>query len=452
MAGNRLEKELCPEPLLDASQAGRGGGYLSGRVCVPVVDSISSLSCCLPCPATDWIYSDSFRKQYKAAECLCVVGSLLCLFLLLSWLFLPKKDSKRDHLNVCLVTGILSLALGFVLPLTTRPDECFDAITPNDMSASLSCAWSGMLIVFGGLTVATWVFLRSLSLHLLVCWNIHVGRRFFVATQGIGWSVVIVLSGVTLGVTGVSIRFGDACHVNTNGSVPSFWGPLLVMSGLSAVLQLATFAFGLNLYILQRARLSAEKYEESTSTRLRQIWNLVRLQWRAIAAVVLILIDVIFFCSVFLRIGSNEKQAHHHVEEVYTWLTCLTSHPTDRSVCLVRAQNLFIDQDTVAALLFLLAASGIQCFLVFVQQPLVYGWLKLARRVLGCERRSASHAELGDSLGTTEVFSAAYGVVARPKTVEVRKYDKRSKVVNAEHGKAGQAINEEARGGASSGR
>lgn len=96
-------------------------------------------------------------------------------------------------------------------------------------------------------------FLRSLSLHLLVCWDVHVGHCFFIVAQAIGWSAIIILSGITLGVTGVSFRFGDACHVNVNGSIPSFWGPLIIVSGSSALLQIITFAFGLNLYILKRA-------------------------------------------------------------------------------------------------------------------------------------------------------------------------------------------------------
>lgn len=182
----------------------------------------------------------------------------------------------------------------------------------------------------------------------------------------------------------------------------------------------------------------------------------MRLQWRAITVITLILIDVLFFCFVFLRIDSNEKQIRTHAERARAWIICLTSHLGDKDACVAHAQDLLIDQNTAAALLFLLAVrpgiykeqevllilcqvSGIQCFFVFIQKSIIYAWANLVRRGLRCEK-PITHADSDDALHVTEVSSATYGVVTRAMTVEVQRDGRRSMVVNAGSGKVDQAV------------
>lgn len=43
-----------------------------------------------------------------------------------------------------------------IVPLGTKPDMCFDAITPNDMYTSQSCAWSGALLLAGAMGIVSW--------------------------------------------------------------------------------------------------------------------------------------------------------------------------------------------------------------------------------------------------------------------------------------------------------
>ena len=88
--------------------------------------------------------------------------------------------------------------------------------------------------------MAVWIFIRALSMHLQICWDVLPGKRFFYCAQGLGWGVIAALFTATITATGVSFRFGDICHVNSLHSMKDFWGPLLAISGASTLVQLMT--------------------------------------------------------------------------------------------------------------------------------------------------------------------------------------------------------------------
>lgn len=46
--------------------------------------------------------------------------------------------------------------LGFIIPLGANPDQCHDAITPNDMRSDLTCAFSGAFLLVGGFASIVW--------------------------------------------------------------------------------------------------------------------------------------------------------------------------------------------------------------------------------------------------------------------------------------------------------
>jgi len=90
------------------------------------------------------------------------------------------------------------------------------------------------------MAVTTWIFLRALSMHLQICWDIVPGKKFFIFAQAGGWGLVALILTLTIIFTGVSFRFGDACHVNAKNSMAVFWGPLMAVAGSAALLQGAT--------------------------------------------------------------------------------------------------------------------------------------------------------------------------------------------------------------------
>lgn len=151
--------------------------------------------------------------------------------------------------------------MSFVIPFGNRGNQCYNDITPHDMYSSLNCALSGAFLLGGGWCVVMWgrcpsstvdmaqadsplallVFLRTLSLHLQICWQVVPGRKFFLSAQALGWSVPVVFLAIALSLTGVSFRFGESCHINSRNGVQTFWGPMLAMAAASIVTQSITF-------------------------------------------------------------------------------------------------------------------------------------------------------------------------------------------------------------------
>lgn len=178
-------------------------------------------------------------------------------FLLITFLVLPAEKTRRHYLSYCLIVAAMLMAvstpsnndvqpatdksqLGFVIPFGAQPEQCYDEITPNDMYSSLTCAFSGAFLISGGLSIAVWIFIRALSMHLQICWDVTPGKKFFYWAQGLGWTVAATFFTITITITGVSFRFGDVCHVNSDHSMQDFWGPLLGIAGGATVIQLAT--------------------------------------------------------------------------------------------------------------------------------------------------------------------------------------------------------------------
>jgi hypothetical protein len=270
MTNTTILRGSCPPPFFDMAQFGYEGcmysrsGQLSthtdsididGRFCAPIPLK-PGLHCCLPCPASDYLYPEKFKGWYRAAEALNLVGLACMAFLVITFICLPAEKTRRHYLSYGLIAGAMSLALGFVVPFASRPEQCFE-ITPNDMFTDMTCAFSGAFLIAGGMTIAVWskyhgkfglasytnslqVFIRALSMHLQIVWDYMPAKTFFYSAQIMGWSVAAAFFTTTITVTGVSFRFGEICHVNSKDSMKDFWGPLLAISGGATLIQLAT--------------------------------------------------------------------------------------------------------------------------------------------------------------------------------------------------------------------
>ena len=112
---------------------------LPGRFCAPVPTIEGIIDCCLPCPVTDWVYSDReprSREEYihgrmlniylefevipEVANWLNVGGMVCCVVLLISYLVLPVKQTSRHYLTVGLVVAICLMQVRFRCPRLQR--------------------------------------------------------------------------------------------------------------------------------------------------------------------------------------------------------------------------------------------------------------------------------------------------------------------------------------------
>lgn len=390
---------LCPAPFFDVRKFGNDG-FLDGRFCAPVPQVAKDLVCCLPCPVTDLLYPSEFKTWYRVAEGLNVAGLVALLFLLVSFMVLPAEKTRKHYLSYCLIIGIALLAMGFVVPFGVQPPQCYDEITPNDMFSNLTCAWSGAFIISGGLAVGVWIFIRALSMHLQICWDVMPGKKFFYVAQGVGWGLVGVFFTVCITFTGVSFRFGDVCHVNASQSMKTFWGPLLAIAGAAMVIQLSTFAYCIKVYLKNmwsddktetQSSAGLPSYTNSVRTRsaravYRRVKKVVWLQWRGLTIVVFILVDVIFFSVVFVYLNSVETDAAEHLDKAMPYLFCLVSNANNVEECFELGQALFVNMSTAIAILMMLSLAGIQCFILLVRVSMFTAWWDFFRSKF-CSKR-----------------------------------------------------------------
>ncbi|EFR03142.1 conserved hypothetical protein [Nannizzia gypsea CBS 118893] len=380
---------LCPSPFLQENLFPPRGGYIEGRFCT---SQYTTVSCCLPCPVGDWKYSPGFLKKTEVTNWLAVAAFIANALLLVSYAVLPVKVTHRHYLNVCLILGIMSFQMAFIVPLASKPQQCYNGITPNDMFSELSCSWSGAFVLFGAWTSITWSFFRTLSLHLQICWNLVLGQRFFLGTLALGWAIPPM--GITIGLvlTGVSYRFGNVCHINHDHSLADFWGPILAISGASLLIHLITLLYCMQVYVRS---VFEEKPPTDTSSAFpsytgsvttltyrqtfKRVKHVVKMQWRGIAVVLVVMTYAVFFTLVFLDLDRAVDKTPDNISRAYPWLVCIALTNGDVGKCLEEHNLGGPSEGLVFTVLILLPFCGFWSVLLLGRLSIITGWVHFVR-------------------------------------------------------------------------
>ncbi|WDK13783.1 hypothetical protein CGRA01v4_05063 [Colletotrichum graminicola] len=383
---NETLRGRCFAPFYDVNLFPSDEGFIDGRLCQNLSETVR---CCLPCPLADWVYPPEFNTMTTAVNWVCVASAACSLFLLLSWACLPVEKTYRHYLSICLTMAVLIMNLGFIVPLADQPEQCYNEITPHSMKSSKVCGASGALLLLGGWAGVMWVFLRSLSLHLQICWQVVVGRTFMIFAQATGWGIPLIGIVVALVFSGVSFRFGATCHINHKNSLADFWIPLLVFAGLTVIIQFATFGYCIKVYLASLADNSATTegsslptYAGSVNTMsprqaYRRVQRVIQLQWRGIAIVLIIVTDVIFFSLVFVFQDNTVQAVHNDQSIAQDWVLCLIGAKGDRTQCYDKAKSLVVNEATITAVLVLLSMNGIWLLFLLGRWAMVLGWIDL---------------------------------------------------------------------------
>lgn len=214
-----------------------------------------------------------------------------------------------------------------------------------------------------------WAFLRSLSLHLQICWQVLVGRNFMLFAQAAGWGIPILGIVLALTFSGVSFRFGQTCHINHKNSLADLWIPLLIFAGITVITTFATFGYCVKVYLASLSDNTAStegssqpNYSVSIRTMTprqayRRVRRVISLQWRGIAIVLIIIADVIFFSIIFVFQDNIVQAVTHDPKVGENWIMCLVGASGDKKKCLNHASSLVVNEATVSAVLLLLAVS-----------------------------------------------------------------------------------------------
>lgn len=111
------------------------------------------------------MYLEGFLERTEVSNWVNVALVPFTVFMLLSFAVLPTKWTHRHFLSVCLSLAILSMQIGFIIPLGAKPEQCYNGITPNDMNSDLTCAFTGAFILFGGWGVIIWSMFLTVFQH-----------------------------------------------------------------------------------------------------------------------------------------------------------------------------------------------------------------------------------------------------------------------------------------------
>ena len=174
------------------------------------------------------------------------------------------------------------------------------------------------------------------------------------------------------------------------GSISTYWGWLFAFTGIALLLQLATLAYCVKIYIeaalAGRHELASSSnqssFAESSRSRtarqtLRRLKLVLVLQWRTWAIIMLAIFTCAFVCVVFIFLDNSLTiSAFNNVDVLIPWILCLIS-TQDKDQCLQYTSPFIISQKTVEATLFILAFVGIEAFILMFRFDILRGWWRL---------------------------------------------------------------------------
>ncbi|KAI5368390.1 hypothetical protein Slin15195_G035240 [Septoria linicola] len=392
----------CPAPFIGESLHPFEGGYFEGRNCAvnPLVATANASRCCIPCPVYDWSYRADFKRLTDGTAWVNVAGFILCAFLLLSTAVLPAAATRRAYLNIIILISILLLELGFIIPLAKQPEQCYDPITPHGQSSDLTCAFSGAFLAFGLMLYVVWILIRSLFMHVQICWNRTPDKISYIAANIAAFSITISLTAATLAHSGVSYRFGAYCHINVR-SLATYWGWAFAFGGAACLLQLATMIYCIRVYLssawnkrndpcTMSASIVGSSRTHSARAKARRVRQVLLLQWRSLTLAFLAVFTTAFVCVVFMVFDDNVRsRAFANVDTLIPWILCILE-TQDKERCTHLIQRLVLPQDLAVATLFILAFVGIEAFFLLCRKDVFTAWWTLLSSLLGKRDNSSA--------------------------------------------------------------
>ncbi|KAK8247924.1 hypothetical protein HDK77DRAFT_508168 [Phyllosticta capitalensis] len=389
----------CPTPFVPDTDYPSSKGYTAGRFC-GLNPTGAGTKCCLPCPIQDWVYSDDFLSHLQTANWLGVASFSLICFLLISYLVLPPNKSGRHYLTIGSAIAVMFQTLGLFIPLGTKPDLCYDEITPNWQATDNSCAWSGALLSLGSVGVAYWVMLRAIWLNIRVCWDKDPGKWFMIFAIASGIALPVLFTALSVSITGVAYRVGMTCLPNHEHAMETLWVWQIIFSSASILIQLCTTSYCIYVYlrVLMQSRgqhINSGSYGQSAQQKPQTAWRRLRrlllLQWRTITLTLIVTIETLYFVLIFWaqdRRFGEVNTAVTTASSVRTWSACLFLSQGNKNDCIHYTNNIRLPESSVLGSLILLGLIGMQHFILLSQPRLFKGWWELIK-VHGFRRRGS---------------------------------------------------------------
>ncbi|KAL4733412.1 hypothetical protein BDV11DRAFT_213946 [Aspergillus similis] len=418
----------CPAPFIAELSVGNTGGYLAGRWCEPQVVGNETVSCCFPCPFTDWQYSDGLGNEM--VPWLALIVLIFVVIGALTYILLPAEDTRRHYLVISPLMGFVFMPLAFITPLGGTARQCHDAITPNYWLSDMTCAWTGSLILYGAWVLVIGCFFRSLALYVRLIWDVEPGTVFQCISIVSIFGGAAGMLGVALGVSGVSYQVGEMCYVSYQNSIASFWGPLIGVAFISWLITMYILGYTIrgvltrggttHIYsIFKRRDDGSDPLSRAlqVETMRRNLWLMVKLQWRAIVTSCLVL-------------GSPGQYSE---EDLMPWISCLVVTEGDKHACNAEASAIGPDKKTGVSSVAMVSSCGVLGVICTVRYTVLLAWIDwfrdrfdalaglLFRRRRPNRNSSSMNINSGDGAGADRRRSGGYDIeLASTSTADAR--------------------------------
>ncbi|KAK5133052.1 hypothetical protein LTR08_008257 [Meristemomyces frigidus] len=398
-----MNSSMCPPPFLMSSNYPATGGELSGRFCANITEG---MACCLPCPITDWVFANEFKKRAPIASYISVASFVVNILLLLTFLVLPEEKSHRHYLSIGVTVSLLMLSLAFIIPLGTKPELCHNDITPNNMYTDVGCAFTGALLLAGAMGAVVWILLRSIWTALRIIFDFKRTDIFKWVSITLGIGLPAIFLAIAMPVTGVSYRLGDVCIPNGERAFVAWFVWLLVFGILSFFFLVVTIIYCIWKFALNAIAGEGFRGHQSTKSidsafsgeadsgqtpskramrrRQRVEWARIKrvlyLQWRTIVLAFVVINETIFFALIFVQqTGAAEAASKGITPPDRAWAACLILSGGDKDACLNQSGGLGLSEPRVVATLMLASLLGPLVFLLMLRWSMFVGWYELLR-------------------------------------------------------------------------
>lgn len=92
-----------------------------------------------------------------------------------------------------------------------------------------------------------------------------------------------------------------------------------------------------------------------------RVKKVLELQWRGMVIVLIIIADVVFFATEFIKMDKEEQRIDKNPELAIDWLTCIIESAGQTEMCLEEAGKLVISEAGIMAVLILLSVRIATC-------------------------------------------------------------------------------------------
>ncbi|KAL2850205.1 hypothetical protein BJY01DRAFT_245671 [Aspergillus pseudoustus] len=384
--------DSCSLTLLDESMFPEKGGFIAGRWCAKLADSTNT-SCCLPCPAGDWRYERVARiiDDRDAVGWTGIITLTVTVLMLLTFAVLPVQTTARHYFTTTALVGFSLMSLAFVVPFRSHPQQCYNAITPNNAMSRANCFVTSAILFTG-----IWILLLN-SKSILT----EIQRA-----------------------QPASYQVGKICLLSSaHRSTATSWAPILAVAIISMLLQLLTVLYCVQVVtrpviserLFERNRRShaslgsngsnGEGESDGDDRRLTiasdlrralsmqrassRIRKLLLIQWRPIGMVVLVAVYAAYVTSTSLRVGIA---ADYPADTTRQWLACMASAASSSAagqegeeICEGPASRIRGNQNEILAALFMIGSSGLWATILSFRSSMIGAWatvIEINRRLI----------------------------------------------------------------------